>query len=68
MMERAAKLIAVGSANPRSVESFQQPKRSAFRGRCIAVLRSTGKPGKVVLTAKSKGLKPASVEVEAVEH
>jgi beta-galactosidase len=64
-VEGPGKLIAVGNANPRSVESFQKNARTAFLGRCLAVVKSTGEPGTITVTASTKGLKPAKVAISA---
>ncbi len=50
-VEGNAELIAVGNANPREPKSFQSDSCNAFLGRCLAILRPTGKPGRVTLTA-----------------
>lgn len=63
-IEGVGELVAVGNGNPASLESFQQPQRRAWRGRGLVILRSTGKPGRVTLTATSDGLKPATVGIE----
>ncbi len=49
-------IAALGSSNPKSVESFQQNKRTTFLGRCIAIVKSTKNKGTITVTAKSKGL------------
>jgi beta-galactosidase len=49
-------IAGVGNANPVSVESYQRPERRAWQGRCLVVVKSTKRPGDVVLTASSPGL------------
>ncbi len=61
-----AVLAAVDNGDPRSVESFQRPVRTAWQGWALAVLRSTGQPGRVVVEALSEGLQGAKVELRAV--
>jgi hypothetical protein len=39
---------------------------TSFRGRALAILRSTGKPGKIVVSVKGAGVTGASAVVEAV--
>ncbi len=56
-------IIGVGNANPQSLESFQQPHRKAFKGRCLVIIKSNGTPGNIVLKVSGAGLKAASVEV-----
>jgi beta-galactosidase len=58
------KLAGVGNANPYGTESFQRPQRMTFRGRCVAVLKSTLKTGTITLTASSSGLTSDSVIIE----
>ncbi len=60
-----ASVAAVGNGDPSSLESFQQPKRKAYRGEGLIILRSTNKPGTIKLTAKSNGLKAAIVNITA---
>lgn len=55
------KLAGVGNAKPLGTESFQRLHRTTFRGRCVAVLKSTLKTGTITLTATSPGLSSDSV-------
>jgi beta-galactosidase len=50
------KIVAVASSNPMSTESFQQPQRNAWKGRCLVIVKSEKKTGEIVLKAKSEGL------------
>jgi len=61
-----AVLAAVDNGDPRSVESFQRPQRRAWQGRALAVLRSDGRAGEVMLEASSPGLKTARLRLRAV--
>ena len=54
---------AVDNGNPVSHESFKVPYRKAFHGKCLAVIRSGEKPGKVSITASSAGLPTATCEI-----
>ncbi|QJW89882.1 DUF4982 domain-containing protein [Spirosoma taeanense] len=56
-------LAAVGNANPTDMASFQQPKRTTFRGRCLAVIRPQTTSGTITLTATAAGLQPAEVVI-----
>jgi beta-galactosidase len=58
-----ATIIAVGNANPKSVESYTLPTRKAWRGKCLVVVKSGQTTGDVTLTVKSPGLKDASVKL-----
>jgi beta-galactosidase len=44
-----------------SVESFQQPKRKAYKGRCMVIVKSEKVKGEIILTAKSNDLPDAKV-------
>lgn len=56
-------IVGVDNGSPISMESFKDNKRKAFHGLCLAVLQSAEKAGKLVLTATSEGLEPASVTI-----
>ena len=57
------KLAAVANANPTSVESFRQPERHAWRGECMAIIRSGKETGEIRLTAKIKGLPETTITI-----
>ena len=59
----SGELAAVGSGNPKLPESFQQPERTTFEGRCLAIVRPIGRSGKVILRAEAEGLLPAVTEI-----
>jgi beta-galactosidase len=54
------KLQAVASENPKDMHSFQQPRVKTYHGRCQLIVRLEKEGGKIVVTAKSEGLKPAT--------
>jgi len=56
-------IAGVDNGSQTSHESFRGSTRSAYNGLCLAVIRSTGTPGRVVLTARSRGLRGASVTI-----
>jgi len=58
-------IMAVGNSNPISLESFQQPYRKAYEGRCLVVIRSTGKAGKITLWAEGEGLISGTKVIDA---
>jgi beta-galactosidase len=58
-------IVAVGSANPKDMASFQKPVRKTWDGRCLVIVRSKGKAGNFILTAKSEGLKTAQIQIQA---
>jgi beta-galactosidase len=60
----AGELAAVGTANPKDVRSFRQPRLRTFHGRCLAVVRSRGVAGSATVQARADGLTAASVVVQ----
>lgn len=56
----------VGNGDPSCHEPDKASGRSAFNGRCMVILRSGERAGRVVLTATSPGLKSASVTLQTV--
>ena len=56
-------LAGVGSGAPNVMESFRQPRHTAFHGRCLAILRPLGAAGKLALRAEADGLSAAEVTV-----
>lgn len=57
------KILAVCNADPRSTESFQQPQRKAWHGRCLVVVRSEEHGGQIHLKAEADGLKSADTVI-----
>ncbi|WP_114782938.1 glycoside hydrolase family 2 TIM barrel-domain containing protein [Botryobacter ruber] len=53
----------VGNANPKSLESFTDPHRKAWQGRCQVIIKSENKPGTIKLKATAAGMKPAEVTI-----
>jgi beta-galactosidase len=51
-----AEMIAFGSASPFAVGSYQSPKTQTWDGRALAILRGTGRAGRVELRAHGEGL------------
>lgn len=60
-------LLASGNASPTDMESFRNPNPTLFRGRALAILKSTDKSGEIKLTVRSAGLPDASVVVKTVK-
>jgi beta-galactosidase len=44
-------------------ESFLSNSRKAFNGKCLVILKSTKKSGKITLIAESEGLEDAVVTI-----
>ena len=61
----AGELIAIGTANPLSEELYVGNKRKAWNGRLMAVVRSTGQAGDIMLTARADGLKAIEFRLNA---
>ena len=62
-IEGPGNIIGVGNANPVSLESFQLPRRKAWRGKCIVIVKSLQKSGEILLKASSKDLIGAEVKI-----
>ena len=65
-VEGVGELAAAGSANPKDATSFRMPTCRTYRGKCLAILRPTGREGAITLQAKSAGLQPATVVVRCL--
>lgn len=63
-----AEVLATGSSNPRSTESFRQPKRKAWKGRCLLIVKTTREAGEIVVTAKAEGLDDTRVILSSETH
>ena len=61
----AGKLLGVGNGDPSSHESEIAPHRSLFNGLALVLLQSTTRPGEIRLSARSDGLREASLTVTA---
>ena len=58
-----AELCAFGSGDPAAVGSLSDASARTFRGRALAILRSTGKAGSVRLRVTTTGLPPTDTEI-----
>ncbi len=56
-------IAAVASSNPMSVESFQQPRRKAYQGKCLVIVKSGREAGTITLKAEAGGLSPSEVQI-----
>jgi beta-galactosidase len=61
--EGEAELAAVDNANPREPRSFQSGRCNAYQGRCMAIIRPTGKPGMATMKVTADGLPQAEYTV-----
>jgi beta-galactosidase len=62
-VEGEGALAALGNGNPLSTESYRGSQRQAFRGRCLAVVKSNGQPGSIRLRAEAEGLEGAETVI-----
>lgn len=63
-IEGPGEIIAVGNANPVSLESYQMPQRKAWQGKCMVIVKSGKQQGTIQLKAKSDNLKPEVTKIE----
>jgi beta-galactosidase len=54
-------IVATGSSNPMSIESFRLPQRKAYQGRCLVIIRSDRTGGDITLRASSGSLEPSEI-------
>ncbi|TXE06305.1 glycoside hydrolase family 2 protein [Seonamhaeicola algicola] len=60
-VEGPAIIAGVGNGNSMGLEPFKANKRSAFHGKCLAILQSTQEAGNITCTITSEGLETVSV-------
>ena len=60
-------IIGVGNANPVSLESYQLPQRKAWQGRCLVIVKSHDKAGKITLTVSASGLQSSKFFITTTE-
>ncbi|GHO64114.1 hypothetical protein KSC_030060 [Ktedonobacter sp. SOSP1-52] len=64
-VDGAGSLLAVGTGNPISEELYVGNHRQAYQGHLLAVVRSNGQPGEIILTACVDGLPEARISLLA---
>jgi beta-galactosidase len=62
-IEGAGTIVAVGNANPVSLESYQLPQRKAWQGRCLVIVKSKKDAGTITLKASADGLNAGQVTI-----
>jgi len=62
-IEGEATIMAVDNGDPLNEESYGSNTRKTFNGKCLVILKSTGKAGKFKLIAEAEGLEGAEVTV-----
>ncbi len=60
----AGKIRAADNGDATSVESFAYPVRSAFNGKCMAIIQSTASKGEMKVVAQSPGLIKAEATIQ----
>jgi len=58
-------LVGVDNGNPVDTAMYKGTSRNAFSGKVLAIVRSTGAVGSIVISASSSGLTGGSVTVAA---
>jgi beta-galactosidase len=59
----SGKIVGVDNGNPVSMESFVEPQRKAFYGKCLVVVQGGRKSESIRLKAVSKNLESASLNI-----
>ena len=65
-IEGPGSILAVGSSNPISTESYRKPYRKTYQGRCLLIVKSDKIPGNILITAKSGNLPQASISIHSL--
>jgi beta-galactosidase len=63
VVEGEGKLIGLDNGDPQSHEDYKAARRKAFNGLCLAIIQSTGKSGRIRVTATSPGLQPGNLTI-----
>ena len=66
-IEGAGTIVGVGNVNPVSPESYQLPKRKAWQGRCLVIIKSSAKPGNITIEASADGLQSSKMIITTTE-
>jgi beta-galactosidase len=59
-----ARILAVGSGDPQSIEPYTGNQRTAFHGRCLVAVKTSGESGAITLRAQADGLETAEIELQ----
>ena len=62
-----AKLIALGSGDPKSTEDFQVTHRKPYNGRMLAIISSVGKAGEALFSATMEGVPIATCKIKILD-
>ena len=58
-------LLGFGNADETNTDSSRDATHPAFRGRALAIVRTTDAAGAITIKATAPGLKPASVQLHS---
>jgi beta-galactosidase len=58
-------LVAFGNGDPTDVGSVQDARQKLWHGRALAIIRSTGRPGTIIVSAAIPALPEAKVAIKA---
>ncbi|MBW8684133.1 glycoside hydrolase family 2 TIM barrel-domain containing protein [Chitinophaga rhizophila] len=58
-------IAGVGNANPVSTESYQQPQRKAWRGKCLVIIKAEQQAGDITLKVNGAGLPAAQITINS---
>ncbi|ALJ01744.1 glycoside hydrolase family 2 TIM barrel-domain containing protein [Rufibacter tibetensis] len=67
-LEGPGKIVGVGNANPKSLESYQDHERKAWQGKCLVIIKAGKNAGEITLKATAEGMGPAAVKVVSVKE
>ncbi len=68
-IEGPGEIVATDNGDPTSFEPFQAPKRRAFNGLCLVIVRAKpGQTGAITLTASGEGLRGGATIITASEQ
>jgi beta-galactosidase len=59
------KIVGVCSGDPVSHEPYKGTKHTALNGKCLVIVQSSDKSGRMELTAKASGIKPSTIVITA---
>jgi beta-galactosidase len=63
-LDGEAAIEATSNGDQTNHTSFQSPQRKAFNGKCLAIIKSGRKQGKVIVKANAKGLPESKVKID----
>ncbi|MDD2512779.1 MAG: hypothetical protein PHS71_05940, partial [Proteiniphilum sp.] len=56
---------AGANGDPTSLDLFHLPQMHLFNGKLVAIVESADKPGTITFDANAKGLRSASIKIQA---